>query len=460
MAIVWTPTLRAKSLAIGCVVALSVSLIASSATYFIAAKYLLNQRESVAVSQTFAAARLVARGLADGQEPLTALLETSRGLGSSQAILKVGSKWLVSGVGISESDVPESLKSSITDRKPSRQRTVVADKPLLFTAIPIEIVTVPNTTFIGISPLVELDRALTSLRSAFGIGIILATLGGGVIGWWLSRRISEPLHTISNAAAQISAGDLSVRINEPREPDLALIARSFNTMTASMQERTERDVRFAGHVSHELKSPLTVIRGAAELVASRRAELPERVQFGVDLLIERVAAFEKILTDLLEISRRDANVATLNIEPLRLVPLIRTLLDRARLSHKLFVEPPNADEMEVLVDTRRFAYCFRNLVDNARLYGRGLVALCCDIEIDTITIHFDDAGEGVPEFERNMILEPFSRGSRNSRIAGSGLGLAIVTEHMKSMGGYLVVGESPQGGARFSVTLKRNEIKH
>lgn len=459
MAIVWTPTLRAKSLAVGCVVALVVSLIASSATYFTARRYLLNQREAVAIAQTFAAARLVARGLADGQEPLDALLEASRGLGSSQALLKVGPKWLVSGVGISETDVPEALKSSIIERRPSRQRTVVADKPLLFTAIPIEIVTVPNTTFVGIAPLVELDRALTSLRNALGVGIILATMGGGVIGWWLSRRISEPLHTISNAAAQISAGDLNVRINEPREPDLAMIARSFNTMTASMQERAERDIRFAGHVSHELKSPLTVIRGAAELVASRRAELPERAQFGVDLLIERVAAFEKILSDLIEISRRDARVATLNIEPLRLVPLIQTLLDRSRLPHHLFVEPPNASGVEVLVDTRRFAYCFKNLVDNARLYGDGLVALCCNIESDTVTIHFDDGGEGVPEFERTLILEPFSRGSRHSKIAGSGLGLAIVTEHMKSMGGCLVVGESPQGGARFSVALRRNEIK-
>lgn len=92
--------------------------------------------------------------------------------------------------------------------------------------------------------------------------------------------------------------------------------------------------------------------------------------------------------------------------------------------------------MEVLVDTQRFAYCFNNLVDNARLYGGG-----------------------VPEFERTLILEPFSRGSQHSKIAGSGLGLAIVTEHMRSMGGYLVVGESPQGGARFSVALRRNKIK-
>ncbi|MEO8363325.1 MAG: HAMP domain-containing protein, partial [Ilumatobacteraceae bacterium] len=285
MAIAWTPTLRAKSLAVGCVIALVVSLIASSATYLTARRYLLNQREAVAIAQTFAAARLVAGGLADGQEPLDALLEATRGLGGSQALLKIDSKWLVSGVGISETDIPEALKSSIIERRPSRQRTVVADKVLLFTAIPIEIATSPNTTFVGIAPLVELDRALTYLRNALGIGIILATFGGGVIGLWLSRRISEPLHTISNAAAQISAGDLKVRINEPREPDLAMIARSFNTMTASMQERAERDIRFAGHISHELKSPLTVIRGAAELVASRRAELPERAQFGVDLLI-------------------------------------------------------------------------------------------------------------------------------------------------------------------------------
>lgn len=459
MTIVWTPTLRTKSLAIGCVVALTVSLIASSATYLIARTYLLNQRETVAVTQTLAAARLVAQGLADGQEPLDALLEVSRGIEGSQVMLKVGARWLVSGVGISESDIPRALMSSIIDRKPSRQRSIVADKPLLFTAIPIEIVTSPDTTFVGIASLVELNRALTSLRIALGFGIILATMGGGVIGWWLSRRISEPLHTISNAAAQISAGDLNVRISEPREPDLALIARSFNSMTVSMQERAERDIRFAGHVSHELKSPLTVIRGAAELVASRRAELPKRVQFGVDLLIERVAAFEKILSDLIEISRRDASVATLNIEPLRLVLLIRTLLDRTKLPHHLFIEPPKAGDVEVLVDTRRFAYCFNNLLDNARLYGDGLVALRCDIELNTVTVHFDDGGEGVPEFERTLILEPFSRGSRHSKIPGSGLGLAIVSEHMRSMGGCLVVGESPDGGARFSVTLRRNEIK-
>lgn len=448
-------TLRAKALVTGCLVALVVSLLASSATFAVARLYLLNQRESVALTQALAAGRQVARGIADGQAPLDALLVGARALPSARALLKVGEDWLVTGVGLNAADLPAPLLESATAGVPTRQRASAGGSTYVFTAMPIEASGVGRATFVAASSLDELGSSLFTLRLSLLLGVTLATAAGGFVALWLSRRVQEPLHAVSEAAGAISSGKFETRVDEPREPDLAAIARAFNVMAESMESRIRRDAQFAAHVSHELRSPLTVIRSATDLLARRRDELGERERMGIDLLRDRVDAFEKILADLLEISRYDSNLVIANLETMDLRLLVATLLERLELDAAMLDTGRTPDDLSVSVDVRRFTYCFRNVAENARLYGGGLVAVRTECDDDNVSVHLDDAGPGVVESERRMIFQPFTRGTRHSGVQGSGLGLAIVHEHMRVMGGSVAVAASPEGGARFTLMMNR-----
>ncbi len=450
-------TLRTKAILVGCLVAVAVTGIASLVTYGITYRFLLSQRESVAVSQTYSAARQVARGLADGQDPFTALITGSRTLPSARALLYVDNEWLVSGIGISPQDVPPDLLRLVKAQTPSRQRANADSTPYLFTALPIAVPQHEKATFIGVTSFSEFERSLFVLRFALVIGVALAAIGGGFVGRWLSQRVSEPLHDMSMAAAAISSGDIGARIPEPKETDLAAIARSFNTMADNLESRFKRDAQFAAHVSHELRSPLTVIKNATEMLADRRNELSERARLSVDMLSERVEAFEKILADLLEISRYETNSIAAHIEVLNLARLLETLASRHNVTPTVALVDSVNPNIEVDVDARRFAYCYKNLVENADLYAKGLVAIRVEEFQNRIEVHFDDAGPGVDVDQRESILQPFIRSARTSGVRGSGLGLAIVSEHMRVMHGSVHIDESPEGGARFTLTLNRGD---
>lgn len=151
------------------------------------------------------------------------------------------------------------------------------------------------------------------------------------------------------------------------------------------------------------------------------------------------------------------DVSEVHLEVLNLSRLLDTLATRHELAPTVTRIELLDPSIDVTVDTRRFAYCYKNLVENADLYANGLTAIRVEAGLDTVHVHFDDAGPGIDRDQRDSILQPFIRGSRTSGVRGSGLGLAIVSEHMRIMNGSVAVDESPEGGARFTLTLRRGE---
>lgn len=408
---------------------------------------MVNQRLDTSRTQVLSAARLLSKNLSASNPSLDSLLDASRVLPGSLALLREGDDWITSGIGASEADIPVSLRSALDESRAASQISTINGRPTVVIGFPI--VSDSTTWFIAFLPLTELDRTLGVLRLALVIGSILATIGGAVIGGWLSRRVMEPLHEVSNTALIISQGDLDTRARTPSEPDLAQIARSFNAMAQSLQDRIKREARFGAMVSHELRSPLTVIKGATEIIDAKRDELPERAQMGLDLLKERVTEFERILNDLIEISRYEVGTVEPALESRNLVLLLDTLATKFGLDTRILT----INDVEVLVDIKRFRHIFENIARNADLYANGLVSITSEIHGDMVLIHFDDSGIGIPEGDRERVFEPFVRGLQHSAVKGSGLGLAIAAEHAKIMRGRLSVTSNPEGGARFTVSL-------
>lgn len=441
-------TLRTKTIVVGALVAAMLSLLAAMSTYGLARRYMLQQRTEVSVTQVAAASRVVSASLAAGSEPIGSLLAGSQLLPGSRAVLYRDDEWFVSGVGVSQEDLPVSLTSQLENVVPARQRAVLRGEPVTFVGYPLA--TTPTTWFVGVLSMQDLSRTLSVLQGALAFGVGLGVAGGAAVGWRLSRRVMEPLHSIGETADAVSKGDLERRVDEPNEPDLRRIASAFNDMTRSLSARIQREARFGAMVSHELKSPLTVIKGAAELIAAKRDDLPERAQLGSDLLSTQIVEFEKILSDLIEISRYQSRTVEPQLEVLSSVQLLEALASR----HDLDQRRLEISDAFIVVDVRRFEQTFINLKRNADLYAGGIEALRADCIGEIYHLHFDDAGAGIAPIERDRILDPFVRGNHHTAVTGSGLGLAITREHVRVMGGDLTVGSSPEGGARFTATFR------
>ncbi|MGB3437919.1 MAG: HAMP domain-containing sensor histidine kinase, partial [Actinophytocola sp.] len=254
------------------------------------------------------------------------------------------------------------------------------------------------------------------------------------------------------AAAEAARGDLGVRLPATGDPDLVPLAQAFNDTAERLQQRVARDTRFAGDVSHELRSPLTTMLNAMAVLYRRRDEMPPGSRQAVELLDTDLRRFRRMVDDLLEISRHDQDRSTFE------------LVDLGELVRAVTVGygglAPGVLDMAahpwITGDRRRLERVMVNLLDNAARHGKGLVRLGVLTRDGQARIEVDDAGAGVPPADRERVFERFSRGSpadRDASDSGAGLGLALVAQHVRGHDGRAWVEERPGGGARFVVEL-------
>jgi len=222
-------------------------------------------------------------------------------------------------------------------------------------------------------------------------------------------------------------------------------------MVDALQDRVDREARFAADASHELRTPLTAISAAID-VLDRRVD--DQARPALEILRRQTTRFEHLVLDLLEISRSDMGSDALVLEVVDTVRLVEGLLQRTTYADIPVEVGPSAPALAPL-DSRRIERVLTNLIDNADHYGGGVTRIVVDGTPDTLTIAVDDAGPGVAPAEREVIFERFHRTAVNraSTAPGTGLGLAIAAEHCRLHGGRLSVGDSPEGGARFLIEL-------
>jgi signal transduction histidine kinase len=315
----------------------------------------------------------------------------------------------------------------------------------------------------------DLAHTLRILGLALAVAGFVTTLLGVAIGLAASGRTLKPLASVSQAAMDIAGGRLDTRLPaEHSDPDLAGLTTSFNRMVDQLQERIERDARFTSDVSHELRSPLTTLSASLEVLEAHRGELSPRARQALDLLADDLSRFQRMVADLLEMSRSDTGSAEVNQEEVEVGELVRRSVAAAtrhappHAAVPVLAIDPTIDEMRMAVDKRRFERIMANLVENAALYGGGATRVTADPGPlgrggwPTIRVGVEDRGPGVRREERTKIFDRFYRGQAAGRRGagnGSGLGLALVSEHARLNGGTVWVEDAPGGGARFVVQL-------
>jgi two-component system, OmpR family, sensor histidine kinase MtrB len=304
-------------------------------------------------------------------------------------------------------------------------------------------------------PLGATESTLNAILTALMLGALGTMVLATLFGLATSRRLLRPLSQVADAAADIASGGLDTRLEAESDPDLDRLAGSFNDMADAVQARLEREARFASDVSHELRSPITALTAAVEVLDGRRAEIPDRTQQALDVVVDQVRRFDSMVIDLLELARLDAGATDLNVERVTLIDLTQRVASR-------FGEPDvpivavRGTPTHVAVDKVRFERILGNLLENARHHAGGALR----IELTAAApgrfrIAVEDGGPGVAQGERERIFERFARGSAARHRIGTGLGLALVAEHSAAMGGSAWVQDRVGGGARFVVELPK-----
>ena len=305
-------------------------------------------------------------------------------------------------------------------------------------------------------------------RILVGVGLALVALLAAIASL-VTRWVVLPVRHAAQAAQRVSDGHLGERMQVRGVDDLAALATSFNGMARSLQRqlRELEDLssvqrQFVSDVSHELRTPLATIKMAADVLFEARAELDAAAGRSVELLQSQLDRFESLLVDLLEISRFDANAATLEADLVDVCDLVRRSADDAqqlaeRRGGRIEFRLP-ATGCFAEVDRRRVERILRNILVNAVEHGEGKdVVVTTAMDSDAVAVSVRDYGVGLRPGEDQKVFDRFWRAdpARARTIGGSGLGLAISLEDARLHGGWLQAWGERGKGSVFRLTLPR-----
>lgn len=274
----------------------------------------------------------------------------------------------------------------------------------------------------------------------------------------LGRRLTKPLREADAAARLIAAGDLSTRLPEPpptATDELSDLIRTINGMAEALERSKGLEQSFLLSVSHDLRTPLTSIRGYAEAITDGATSDPK---WAAGVILSESRRLERLVRDLLDLAKLQANgfsfqPAGADLSALAVEALEGAAPDAAIAGVRLSAHSPAP--VGVLVDRDRMAQVLANLVENAMKYALSSVQVGTQAAGGTAMVWVDDDGPGIAAADRPHVFERLyvTRREPRRREIGSGLGLAIVHELVTTMGGTVSAEEAPTGGARMVVRL-------
>ena len=305
-----------------------------------------------------------------------------------------------------------------------------------------------------------IDRSLIFAGSFLVLLIGLATTV-------ISRKVIKPVREAAEIAENFTAGKYDERMLMKGDDEIARLATSFNGMAAAISQHINRlenlsalQQRFVSDVSHELRTPLTTIKMAAQVIESEKNDLSSIASRSAELLNSQIYRFEKLLTDLLELSRFDANAAVVEMSDFDLKFTLERVLEFANIKTEQFLKLDLPTEAVIIqADERRIERVLRNLISNAIDHRNGLpVEITIKQNDDAVAIGVRDFGQGFHRKDATKVFERFWRAdpARTRGNGSTGLGLAISLEDAELHRGKLEAWGRPFRGANFVLTLPRS----
>lgn len=299
-----------------------------------------------------------------------------------------------------------------------------------------------------------IEETLGSVAVLLTVAVPLIALVVGITTWIAVGRALAPVERMRRQVDAVTASDLSQRVEDPRTRDeLGRLAHTLNDMLGRLEDSQRAQRRFISDASHELKSPLAVLRQYAEVAAAH----PERVSAGelTETVLDEGQRLERLVQGMLVLARADERALTITAVDVDLDDVLFAEAQRLRALGKIETDASAVRPVRVHADAALVRQAVRNLVDNAARHARTRVVLSSDVADGLALVTVDDDGPGVSPDQRERVFERFVRldDARSRDAGGSGLGLAIVREIAVRHGGSARLVESPLGGARAELRL-------
>lgn len=356
---------------------------------------------------------------------------------------------------------PEIGRATRTGKAFASARYAPDRTPMISAAIQLD----NGDTLLAVANARDITRTVRAERLRLGIVLALAIAASVSLSLFLARTIVLPLQRLAKAAARVRLGRAR-QVTVPRLPsrrdEIGALARSISDMTQALRHRIDATDSFAADVSHELKNPIASLRSALDgLETVKKPELREQL---LAIARDDVRRLDRLVTDIAEASRIDAQLSRTRFEPVDMGQLIERMIDTREARGignevRLAFARPRKDVAVVMGEEARLALVIDNLLDNAisfSPYG-GLVQVTATVVDEEVLVSVEDEGPGVPPSERETVFRRFHSVRPEGESFGkhSGLGLAIARSIVEGHQGRIAIGDRDDAasGARFDVYL-------
>ena len=316
----------------------------------------------------------------------------------------------------------------------------------------------------------DFTRTVRKERGSLAIAMAIAVLMSALLSFFLARTIVRPLRRIALAAHRVRLGrarEVKVPRLPSRRDEIGSLARAVSDMSQALRHRIDNIEAFAADVTHELKNPLASLRSAVDSL-DRIEDRKVRKQL-LDVVRQDVVRLDRLINDISEAARTDAELARARFEPVDLGPLIEGVVaswEQRRVTGnvRLAFARPRRESTMVMGEPHRLARAIDNIIDNAISFSppAGLIEIAAIHVGDSILIRIEDEGPGVPPDLREAIFNRFHSVRPKTENFGrhSGLGLAIARAIVEGHDGEIDVADRDDApsGARFTITLPAADL--
>jgi signal transduction histidine kinase len=309
----------------------------------------------------------------------------------------------------------------------------------------------------------ELAELREGFRHYLGTPLVVIILLSAGVGWFMAKRALSGVEEVTRAAVDITNGALERRVPVTgRRDEIDLLAETFNTMVDRIQNLINQMHEITDNIAHDLRSPITRMRGIAEMAITTRSSDKEQTAMA-GTIIEECDRLLGMINAMLDISEAESGLMKLNEQHVDLVDLLRDVCDLYQplaegRNIRIDIEAP--ESTLVLGDLKKLQRVFSNLVDNALKYTPtgGSVNIGVKETAKDVIVIVKDTGDGIPEEDLKHIFERFFRGEKSRSTPGNGLGLSLAQAFVLIHGGAITATSTPKRGSQLTVILPRSSL--
>lgn len=324
-----------------------------------------------------------------------------------------------------------------------------------------------GNSFIGaiiiLTPLNDIKNSINNIYCIIWLSVIIAVLLSSIILYYVSKKIIiKPLETINNAAKKIAQGDIDNKVNVVYNDEIGELAESFNTMATALEEAEKNRREFISNVSHELRSPITSIKGFISAILD--GVIPkDKENYYLIIVNDEIQRLTRLITDLLDLSAMQAGKLSFNFSKIDINNIIKTTV--IKMQHKIHEKNIKVkvvlegDILHVRADNDRIIQVVTNLLDNAVKYSskNGEIKVSTKTKGDKVLVTIYNNGASFSEQDIKYIWERFYKADKSrTNKTSTGLGLSIVRNIILQHGENIWAENSSNGvGVEFCFTLSK-----